>query len=221
MGSSPHVPLTAAVTGLRREARIVSRSGIVTVVGGGNARVVERGIGEAIANGAGRILSIGICGALSPHLKIGDCIVATEIVAGDERFPADREWSSTLLKSVPQGRAGVIAGVDAILSAPEAKSRVQRATGAVAADMESHVAARAAKRRSLPFAAVRVVSDTAEQSLPPAALVAMLENGRIDVSAVARSLMREPGQIPSLIRTAFDAERAFRALARVSRVLGL
>jgi hopanoid-associated phosphorylase len=215
----PHVPKTVAVTGLRREARLLSRPDIVTVAGGGNARALEQGIEDAIGAGANRVLSVGICGALSPSLGIGDCIVATEVVTRGGRYPVHGEWRSALLASLPNAKPGILAGSDAILADAAAKSRLEGATGAVAVDMESHIAAAIAERQQLPFAAVRVVSDLAGQSLPPAVSVAMLENGRIDVAAVLRSVAGNPGQIPALIRTAWDAERAFRALARCSHVL--
>ncbi len=85
--------------------------------------------------------------------------------------------------------------------------------------MESHIAARVADQNGLPFAAVRVVSDSWQQSLPPAALVAMSTTGKVDLVAVLRSLISQPGQIPALMRTAWEAEKAFRALFRYRHVL--
>ena len=80
----------------------------------------------------------------------------------------------------------------------------------LAVDMESHVAARVARRHRLPFAAARVVSDPAHRTLPPAARVAMKPDGRVDLPAVMRSLLAHPAQLPALIRTGRDAERGFR-----------
>jgi hypothetical protein len=85
--------------------------------------------------------------------------------------------------------------------------------------MESHVVARVARRNDRPFAAVRVVSDSSHQSLPPAALVAMASTGRIDVMAVLRSLLSRPAQLPALVRTAWEAEKAFRTLSRCGLAL--
>ncbi len=78
--------------------------------------------------------------------------------------------------------------------------------------MESHVAARLAALHGLPFAALRVVADPAERSLPPAALVGMRPDGTTDIGAVLRSLGRAPRQLPGLIRTGLDARAAFSAL---------
>jgi hopanoid-associated phosphorylase len=209
-----------AVTGLEREARVISRPDIVTVVGGSHSHTLAERIRAALDGGARRILSIGICGALCPTLEVGDCVVATEVVSGSERLPAHPHWTNELLASLPLARAAVIAGSDRIVAHKEEKSRLHRDTGALAADMESHIAARVALERGLPFAAVRVVSDSARQSLPPAALIAMSQTGQVNVGAVMRSLLARPGQLPALVRTAWEAEKAFRALFSCRHVLG-
>src|SRR5258706_10136063 len=211
--------MIVAVTGLDREARVVARPGIITVVGGGNGRALETRIEAALDAGARRILSIGICGALSPALRVGDCVVATEIVTETERLQTDAAWRDELAAEVPRARLGSLVGSDTIVADQEGKSRLYRATNAAAVDMESHVAARMAQRHGRPFAALRVVSDSSIQSLPPAALVAMAQSGKNDVLAVLRSLLAHPGQIPPLVRTAWESERAFRALFRCSHFL--
>jgi hopanoid-associated phosphorylase len=211
--------LIVAVTGLGREARVIARPDIITVVGGGNGHALELQVQTALKEGARRVLSIGICGALSPSLKVGDCIVATEIVTDGTRLATDRPWTNELLERVPAARLGVLAGSDAIVADKEAKSRLHSATNAAAVDMESHIAARVAHEHGLPFAAVRIVSDSYRQSLPPAALVGMSSTGKVDVLAVLLSLVGKPAQIPSLIRTAWEAEKAFRTLFRYRHVL--
>ena len=211
--------MIVAVTGLDREARVIARPEVITVVGGGDRYALEVRIHNALEAGARRILSIGICGALSPSLRVGDCVVATEVVTGTERIATDQGWTSELFTQVPTARLGVLAGSDSVVADRRDKHRLHRETAALAVDMESHVAARVARERSLPFAALRVVSDSHRQSLPHAARVAMSRNGKINVRAVLRSLALRPIQIPVVIRTAWEAEKAFRALIRCRHVL--
>jgi adenosylhomocysteine nucleosidase len=56
--------------------------------------------------------------------------------------------------------------------------------------------------------------------LPPAVLVGMKSDGGMDLPAVLRSLLANPGQLPALIRTGLEAERGFRALLGGHRRLG-
>jgi hopanoid-associated phosphorylase len=211
--------MIVAVTGLDREARVVMRPDTITVVGGGDGAALRSRVGDALKSGARRILSIGICGALSPEVQVGDCIVASEVVTPNERFRTHGPWTNEILGVLPKARLGVLAGSNAIVAHRSEKSALHCATNAVATDMESHVAAKVASEHGIPFAAVRVVSDSHRQSLPPAVLVAMARSGKVDVPAVLRSLLSKPGQIPALIRTAWEAEKAFQALFHCRHVL--
>ncbi|MEM8827237.1 MAG: phosphorylase, partial [Pseudomonadota bacterium] len=125
-----------------------------------------------------------------------------------------------LAKFLPSATVGEIAGQNRIAATATEKHTLANKTGAIAIDMESHVAARIAARHRLPFAAIRVVSDAADTDLPPAALVGMKPDGGMALGAVLGSLARRPAQLPALMRTGIDAERAFRSLARVYDALG-
>ena len=87
-------------------------------------------------------------------------------------------------------------------------------------DMESHIASRVAAAFGLPFAVARVISDGAAHALPPAAQSGMKPDGRMDIWAVVGSLLADPRQMPALVRTGLDAEKAFRALLRGRQLLG-
>jgi nucleotide-binding universal stress UspA family protein len=114
---------------------------------------------------------------------------------------------------LPDAIVGMVIGSDTIVADAAQKVGLARRTGAVAVDMESHVAQRLAKRRNLPFGIVRVISDTADRGLPPAALVGMRPDGGVALGAILASLARRPGQLPSLIRTGREAGLAFRRLS--------
>ena len=166
------------------------------------------------------VISIGIAGALAPELKPGAWVVADAVHAGDATLPTDRDWTMRLLSRLPAARRGVLLGADTIAATAAVKAGLHRATGAIAVDMESHIAARAARRHGLPFVAARVISDAAHRTLPPAARVGMRADGGIDLPAVLHSLLVAPWQLPALIRTGLEAETAFRALLRGHRLLG-
>jgi adenosylhomocysteine nucleosidase len=125
-----------------------------------------------------------------------------------------------LAAQLPDVQAGRIIGSDTIVASVAEKQALYAATGALGVDMESHIAARVAARHGLPFAIVRAISDTADHTLPPAALVGMRPDGSMALGAVLASLARSPSQLPALIRTGSDAGRAFAALRRVGDVLG-
>ncbi len=121
--------------------------------------------------------------------------------------------------ALPPSRLGLIIGQDHITATAAEKAALYAATGALAVDMESHIAARVAERHGLPFAAIRTISDAANETLPPAALVGMNPDGSMALGRVLASLARHPMQLPALIRTGTSAEAAFRALRRVGDAL--
>jgi hopanoid-associated phosphorylase len=208
-----------AVTGMRREAKLLRSRCDVIVAGSDNSTLAAK-IEAAAEGGARAILSFGICGALSPELSIGMVIVGTEVVCQNERWRADGEWSNAVAR--PCGATtGMVVGSDSVVLTPESKAAHHQQTRAIAADMESHIVARVASARGLPFAVLRAVSDAAHHTLPPAAAFGLNKEGRVDYSAVMLSLLDEPSQFRALIRTARDSNTAMKALRRCLDRLGL
>lgn len=191
--------------GLKREARIFDRAGrdVFVVVGGGVAARLDHDLDDQAEMFPGIILSCGIAGALAPSLQPGDVVIDGNVVVVER-----------LGQALPHAHRGGIVGSDAIAATAVEKRILHERTGAMAVDMESHVAARVAVRKGLPFAALRVISDRADDDLPPAALVGMRPDGGMALGAVLASLARDRRQLSALIRTGRQADMAFRSLAR-------
>jgi hopanoid-associated phosphorylase len=208
------------VTGLLVEARVAAGPGVRVIVGGGGAAALAASLQGALTRGAGAVMSFGIAGGLAEDLASGAWVIARSVVSPAARWPCDAAWVRNLAGRLPGALTADLAGVDEPITEPAAKRALQRATGAAAVDTESHIAAALAAAHGVPFAAFRVVADSARRMLPPAALVALAADGRIRGAAVLGSLARTPAQLPSLLRTAIDAGTALRALSRGRRLLG-
>ena len=207
-----------AVVGLQREARLVTRPGVVVVASGGDVLGLRARIGRLAERQRPRaIVSVGLGGALSPGLDVGDWVVADRIVQGAQSWRTDALFTGRLLAAVRPRFTGAIAGSDVMVVDAAAKAALHAATSALAVDMESHVAADFAAAHGIPFAALRVISDGADRALPKAAQAGMKPDGGIDVLAVLKALARDPRQLPALIRTGREAEVAFRQLALLNR----
>jgi hopanoid-associated phosphorylase len=189
------------------------------VAGGGDHLQLEAALNARAAAARG-IISIGIAGGLAPGLRAGDWMLAGSVLVDGQPMATDGHWTERLANRLPGAARGLLLGIDTIAADVAQKAALHRATGALAVDMESHVAARVAARHRLPFAVARVVCDPAHRALPPAARIGMRPDGRMDVSAVLRGLLAQPGQLPALIVTAWEAERSFRSLLRGHRRLG-
>jgi adenosylhomocysteine nucleosidase len=206
-------------TGLKREAQILGGPGLQAIPGGGRVGALEAAL-LAAAEGADAIVSLGIGGALAAGLQPGDWVVARDIVADGLSTPTNAAWTVTIAERLAGARTGAILGSDVMLTRATEKADAHRRHGALAVDMESHVAARVAARLGLPFAAARVVSDAADRDLPDAVKVGMTPDGGMALGAVLWALAKRPAQLPALIRAGREAETAFRALADGRHLLG-
>jgi len=186
---------------MQREARALARPGVEIVAGGGDAARLAAEL-DAAAPRAEAIISVGLAGALVAGLYPGDWVI--DCGRPDWRL----QWQAAL----PRARIGKIVGSTTAIATIAAKQALHLSDGGVAVDMESGIAAEVAARHGSAFAAVRVISDSVDHQLPPAALVGMAADGTMDLGAVLASLARHPAQLPALIRTGWAAEKAFRAL---------
>ncbi|HEX4592181.1 MAG TPA: hypothetical protein VH120_19765 [Gemmataceae bacterium] len=185
----------------------------------GPAIVLETGIGTKRATTAIRwlldhfgprlVIACGYAGALSPALKVGDVLIASEIVEpGDD----DLHWRTTVpaeLGDLPVGRMVTVAE---LAGRPSAKRSLARQTGAVMVDMESAAIAELCQEKRVPCAVVRAISDTADTAMSPR-LVALLSGGRVALWRVLAALVRSPGLAVELWRLARDTRIAAQRLA--------
>lgn len=216
--TSAALPVVAA-SGLTAEARIARGAGVVTVTGGGDGARLALLLQGALARGARAVISFGIAGGLEPGLVPGTAVIGRLVGDGATRVRSDAGWVERLAGRLPQARIGDLVGVDRMVAGADGKRALYRATGALAVDMESHIAARLAAHHGIPFVALRIVADPAHRSLPHAAIVGMRPDGRMDGPEVARALARRPGEFPALVRTALDARAAFLSLRRSREAL--
>lgn len=209
-----------AVVGLAKEARIAKRFGMTPVIGACNSKLLRRRLKAAVGPDVVGIVSLGLAGGLAPIPVVGDMLIGTHVVTEREHYACDPGWSKVLRTTLGEAHSVVFAGVEEPAMHIGAKKDLFRATGAHAVDMESHIAARFANELGLPFVVLRVISDTASRTLPPAALEKLSLKGNPRLFAIIRSLLREPGQFGELMRTGREAGTAFKSLRRALRALG-
>lgn len=200
-----------AVCGLQSEAKAIRRGfpGIEVLAGGGDSARLERELERLLGTGPALVISTGLGGGLDQALAIG-----AVVIDGDAALVAALE------AALPTAIRAPVTGQDFIAAGVDGKTALRKATGAAVVDMESHIAAHVAHRHGAPFAAIRVISDTASEALPPAALVGMRPDGGIALGAVLASLACKPTQLPALIRTGRHAGLAHRVLRDVYDALG-
>ncbi len=205
-------------TGFNREVQTIASPQIRAVPGGGAAHLLEEKL-EALAPSSAGIASYGLTGALAEGLKIGDWIVGTHLCGAIEAR-CDEGWGAALAAKLPGARRGGFFADGRMIDTVAEKLDLGRCHGALAVDMESHVAAKVAARHGLPFAIVRIVSDEAGHLLPHAITVSMRPDGALDTKAMLKSLAGNPGQIGDVALTMANFARGFRGLRAGAKRLG-
>lgn len=208
-----------AVVGLRREAAVLQGLDVVTVAGGGASERLAAEL-NAVAKGAAGIVSFGMAGALAPDLRLGDWVIGDR-VSGALDHACDEAWIAGLKRRLPKARIGPVHANGRLIADPVEKTNLNRGSGCLIADMESHIAAAVARRYNLPFAVLRCVSDEARTALPPAIAVAMKPGGGLALGAVLGSILGKPRQLPHLMRTVAGFNRAYRELEAGAQAAGL
>lgn len=206
------------LTGLAAEARLARRADWLVAVGGGTEAGAALAARALLAQGATKLVSLGLAGGLDPSLAAGTVLVADSVLVGARRYASDPALAAWARATPCAG--GTLFGVARPVASAAEKALLFGRTGAAAVDLESGPLAKAAGEAGLPFAAVRVICDPAWRSLPPASLAALNEAGAIEGRALLAALRREPAQLARLLALARDAIAARRALRRHIAALG-
>ncbi|PQA85507.1 nucleoside phosphorylase [Hyphococcus luteus] len=231
------------ICGLKSEAQAVAagvdKSKIRIGVSGANAARAEDIARDFCNEGASAIFSIGFSGGLDPALRPGDLVIGETIIADDgsvyagDRYllgclnPALSRESGNPGRSAKmdprlrgdergkvEARLAALFGADEIVDSTLKKSALFQNHGAVAVDMESHGAARAAARAGAPFLAIRAIADPADRALPPAALNAVAPDGSVRALATVGAALRDPKQLWALRELGQDSAAAAKTLRR-------
>jgi adenosylhomocysteine nucleosidase len=184
--------------------------------GGGTPAGAEDAANRLVRQGATALVSFGLAGGLDPALSPGDVVVPGLVLSNGARLAADAALAQ---RFGGLSEHAILAG-ETVVTDAVAKAALHATTGAHAVDLESGAVARVAAAHGLPFVVVRAICDPAKRDLPPAALIALNPSGDIGLSAVLRSVLQRPGQIPDLLALAYDAGRARRSLVRLAKRFG-
>ena len=214
------------ICGLKSEsaavAASVDTSKICIGVSGANAARAEELAKEFCDEGASAIISVGVSGGLDPALMPGDLVIGETVITDDGSVYASDRNLLRAINSVHPDKSGEpelnkmasLFGADFIIDSASKKSELFANHSAVAVDMESHGAARAAAHAGVPFLAIRAIADPADRALPKAALGAVAPDGSTRVMATLGAALRDPKQFPELMKLGADSAAATKTLRR-------
>ena len=150
------------------------------------------------------LVSIGFCGGLDPSLAPGDVFVANEVLGVGPALIPDGASKAY--------QTGCLISTDRVAITPAEKAELRR-TGASAVEMEAGAIAGFAKQEKIPFYCIRVITDTANESLPLDFNRMRGADGRFSRARILAAALRRPGVlIPELVRLNKRCKSAATAL---------
>lgn len=192
-------------------------NGISLVRSGIGERNASHGAAKLLETGANALLSFGVCGGIDPEIKTGGILIPTVVSNGEESIQTSTNWRTALEKKLE---------IDGLISStlwytskpvldPKDRKTLFDESGAQGIDMESLAVARVAEEAGLPFVAIRVVLDDAFTRLPRLATVAVDEWGELQLSRLLIGILRNPFEVPALMRLAGQLREAVRVLRKI------
>jgi adenosylhomocysteine nucleosidase len=200
--------------------RLEGRSVIVATTGDGE-RNAAKGIGAVLDTlSAAHVIVVGISGGLSLGLAAGQLLAAREVRdrAGVAAAP-DLDLTNRIIRRAGATGATLYSSAD-ILWTADSKAEVYATLGGrpvAAVDVETAVYARAAASRGIPYAALRVVLDPAEESLPLDFNTCRDSSGSVSPFRVATRALARRTIVPALWRLRGRVAECSRRLAAAVR----
>ncbi len=195
-------------------------TGDILCLSGMGAAAATQGARRLVQAGVCGLVSWGMAGGLDPGLAAGRIVLPTVIIDADgRRLPTHESWRRRLalaLGAEDPPADGALLTSALPLHGLEDKQAALRNTGAAAVDMESGAVAAVAAAAGLPFLTVRVIVDTAADTLPSAVLRAN-RAGQVDLWRLLRGLALAPADIAPLLRLSRRYRAARRGLVRAAR----
>jgi adenosylhomocysteine nucleosidase len=149
------------------------------------------------------LVSVGFCGGLQPWLATCDIFVASEIVGV---APALQPTSQKIFKT------GKLLSIDRVVTTAGQKAEVGKA-GAAAVEMEAYAVAERAQESNVPFYAIRVITDTWNESFCLDFNRMRSNDGRFSRAKILAAALRSPAKtFPELIKLNKTTKRAAQAL---------
>jgi adenosylhomocysteine nucleosidase len=145
------------------------------------------------------VYSVGYAGALEPGLRVGEILTPARVIDAGDGSSVRIPGGNSVLVSYKQ------------VASPEQKSKLWQSYGAQAVDMEAAAVARAAELKTVPFKALKVISDEFDFDLPGTERFVDSE-GRFQEAQFALYAALRPWLWRRVIRLTRNSARATKAL---------
>jgi adenosylhomocysteine nucleosidase len=192
-------------TGLGYAGRIGERPVVAVVSGMGTSLARAATVRLLDAVDVEWVIVVGIAGAIENQTPIGTLVLPQLVINGAD---GSEHRPTPLRVGLGNMAHGKLLTSDELILDPALHADL-RADGVLALDMETAAVAKVCDERGVPWSVVRAISDRAGDGSVDAEIVGLSHpDGRPNLSAVTRYLVRHPGALPRLLHLANGANLA-------------
>ena len=212
------------LTGMTSEAACIEhRNGLVVLTGDASRDDLEAVVPPA----TDAIISVGVCGALSPALGVGTVCVSGSLItqAGAVGLhEPTRAWAARLIALLTAPGLFLVRPVPTFSSPieiaydPPSRAALFKSTGAQTVDMGSYAVAVWAEKHSKPWAVIGAVSDAWNQTVSSYANMVDAQ-GNVKVPAALLDVLEDPANLPELMQEDWTTNAALHSLTLAARIL--
>ncbi len=202
--------------------------------------LVQGGIGRENAKNAARclldstkvdlLISAGVAGGIRQGLNVGDLLVAERVgYTGQNDFESEElqlksnyVCKEEIVKIAKQFitsdldakiHFGNLLTVDKVIDASSTKRKIGEQNSFLAVEMESAAVAEVANEKGVGFSAIRSISDDIDDNLHLDYDNVISEEGKVKVTSVALSVLKNPQKLAQLSRLNRQTKAAAKSLA--------
>ena len=197
---------TLIVAALKRELAFIARArrtSVALLETGEGPRNAERALREWLDEHQARaVINVGMAGALTDSLQVGDVMIAREVRDNDRRFDASTSSLFRRALALEAQRVGVALTVDEVVCSASDKRRLAASANVneVAwVDMESAAIAAVCDELRMPYLIVRAISDRLDEDLPVDFNRCRDTSGRVSTRRVIQAALARPRAFKGLI----------------------
>jgi adenosylhomocysteine nucleosidase len=163
-----------------------------------------------------RVISAGFAGGLCPQAERNDILVADRLLSTEGNVIAiELPAGLSAAMTQPGVRCGPLLTADRVVRLPAQRRSLFERHGAMAVDMETFAVAEVCLRRGVPFSSVRVVNDTADETLPrDVEHLLVQQSGAAQWGAALGAIWRRPASIKDMYQLRENALVASLRLAK-------
>ena len=198
--------------------------GIWLTISGMGARRAQTAAKLLLKRGATALVSWGIAGALEDKLSLGSLLLPRTVFSADGKASiVTQDWHEHLYRILAERftiHAEPLIETSTVLTTAVQKQALHADFGAIATDMESAALARFATEISVPFLAIRAISDTAQMAIPKQLPKAVTSVGELPLQAILTEVIFKPRDWVAIVKFAWGVHAAKTSLRRVAGYLG-